>query len=99
MPSKPRYTRNGGTIPEHARVSYNCCGLCGHQPRTRDEEPNWAPIRWWDPDDGWKVTTLCGGCIEETEVRKPREGDFAMRTTNGVADDVNTDEDPAAAFQ
>lgn len=95
---KPQCTRNGGTIPAHARVSYNYCGLCGHQPRTSQDEPNWAPIRWWDPDDGWRITTLCGGCIEETSGRGPREGDFAMRTTNGVADDVNTDEDPLSAL-
>ena len=42
-----------------ARVTYNYCGICGHVPKTRTDEPNRAPLRWWDPDDGWKIGSLC----------------------------------------
>ena len=80
------------------RLSYNYCGICGRTPKTNTEEPNYAPIRWWDPDDGWKIGTLCRWCAEETEHDKPKPGDYAFEATNGVADDVNTDLDPIAAL-
>src|SRR5205823_4577598 len=51
----------------HAKTlhcSYNYCGICGHVPKTNDE-PNYAPLRWWDPDDGWKIGTLCHWCHDE----------------------------------
>ena len=74
--------------------SYNYCGICGHQPRTNNDEPNKAPVRWWDPDDGWKIGTLCPGCLEEFGSVKPKTTDFAYRDTNQVCDDCNTDENP-----
>ena len=40
------------------RCSYNCCGICGRTPN-ENEECNWAPIRYWEPDDGWCIGTLC----------------------------------------
>lgn len=88
--------------PEAARIgakcSYNYCGICGRVPRSNADEPNYAPLRWWDPDDGWKIGTLCRHCHEDTFHAKPKPGDYAYRTTNGVADDVNTDEDPINAL-
>jgi len=82
-----------------AKPSYNYCGICGHVPQTKQDEPNRAPLRWWDPDDGWKIGTLCRWCAEEALDRKPKEGDFAYRHTNGVCDsDPDTDEDPTAAL-
>ena len=81
-----------------ARISYNYCGICGRQPKNHLEEPNAAPLRWWDPDDGWKVGTLCRWCAEECLDRKPKQGDFAFRSTNGVVDDENTDEDSILAL-
>lgn len=80
-----------------AHVSYNHCGLCGRTPR-RDEEPNCAPLRWWDCDDGWKVTTLCRWCWNDTCDVRPKPSDFAFVRTNGVCDDEDTDEDPAEAL-
>lgn len=79
-------------------ISYNYCGICGRTPRTQLEEPNHAPVRWWDPDDGWKIGTLCRHCIEEFGKVKPKPTDYAFKATNGVADDVNTDEDPIEAL-
>lgn len=82
-----------------ARASYNYCGICGHTPRNDDDEPNRAPIRWWDPDDGWKIGTLCRGCFEQFGDVQPKESDFAYNRTNGVCDDSNTDEDESEALQ
>lgn len=81
-----------------SRISYNYCGVCGRTPR-QSEEPNYAPIRWWDPDDGWKIGTLCRHCHEDVHGVKPKRGDFAFGETNGVADDVNTDEDSILALE
>jgi len=82
------------------RISYNYCGICGHTPKSSSsfEEPNYAPLRWWDPDDGWKIGTLCRWCHDEVFLVQPKEGDFAFRRTNQVADDVNTDEDESLAL-
>ncbi len=85
-------------MKDHYRVSYNYCGICGRTPQTKLEECNWAPIRWWDPDDGWKIGTLCRCCIDESLSRRPKPTDCAYETTNGVADEVNTDEDPIEAL-
>ena len=82
---------------QQARISYNYCGICGHVPKD-ESEPNHAPLRWWDPDDGWKIGTLCHYCQDEVEFVQPKKGDFAFETSNGVADDVNTDEDPSLVF-
>lgn len=80
-------------------LSYNYCGICGHTPKSKHDEPNEAPVRWWDPDDGWKIGTLCRHCKEDTQGRGPKPGDFAFRSTNGIADEVNTDKDPIDAIQ
>ncbi len=82
-----------------AKLSYNHCGVCGHIPQSGDE-PNRAPLRWWDPDDGWKIGTLCIWCAEEVLDRKPHPDDYAVatRATNGVCDDCDTDEDPTEAL-
>lgn len=82
-----------------ARTTYNYCGICGHVPKTRQDEPNYAPLRWWDPDDGWKIGSLCRYCAEDALPREPRAGDYAFAETNGVCDaDPNTDEDPTDAL-
>ena len=82
-----------------ANASYNYCGVCGHIPQSGDE-PNRAPLRWWDPDDGWKIGTLCPYCAEEALDRQPKPEDYAVatRATNGVCDDCDTDEDPTEAL-
>lgn len=85
--------RAEGLRKKTIRISYNYCGICGHTPQSNTEEPNYAPLRWWDCDDGWKIGTLCHWCHDEVVNDKPKEGDYAFKSTNGVADDVNTDED------
>lgn len=82
----------------NSRISYNYCGICGRTPQTNLDEPNYAPLRWWDPDDGWKIGTLCSHCAREFLPVKPSKDDYAYRDTNGVCDDCNTDEDPIQAL-
>lgn len=79
------------------KISYNYCGICGHVPK-QNEEPNRAPLRWWDPDDGWKIGTLCECCAEDALEDTPDPEDYAYEKTNNVCDDCNTDEDPINVF-
>ena len=81
-----------------AHISYTHCGLCGRTPK-QNEEPNYAPLRWWDADDGWRITTLCRWCWEEVSEDRPKPTDYAARLTNGVCDDEDTDEDAAEALE
>ena len=83
---------------EKTRISYNYCGLCGRTPHTNLDEPNYAPMRWWDPDDGWKITTLCRHCWQDVCDDMPKAEDYAYRNTNGTCDVENTDEDAIAAL-
>lgn len=53
---------------------YGHCGVCG----TRDIVP--CAVRWWDPDDGWRLGVLCGACIEHVRDRGPRVDDYAVAT-------------------
>ena len=74
-------------------TSYIYCGICGHRPGANDE-PNYGPIRWWDPDDGWKVGTLCRHCAADAVHDKPEAGDYAWRGDGSEIIGVeNTDED------
>ncbi len=81
-----------------AKPTYNYCGICGRVPKTSKDEPNLAPVRWWDPDDGWKIGSLCRWCAEENLDVKPKPEDFAFDRTNHVADQTDTDEDPIEAL-
>lgn len=86
-------------IPKQAQCSYNHCGLCGRTPGEH-EETNWAPLRWWDCDDGWRITTLCRWCWDEVSDRKPDASDYAYRDHAGDActGEPDTDEDVLLAF-
>lgn len=80
------------------RPSYNYCGLCGYVPGKYDLH-NYAPVKWWDADDGWKITTLCYACMAETFDDRPQPGDYAYDTRRDLLDDnVNTDEDESLAL-
>lgn len=79
------------------RLSYNYCGICGRVPG-KLEEPNYAPLRWWDPDDGWKIGALCRWCHDAVCNNAPKPGDFAYQGTNTVCDHSDTDEDPSLAL-
>jgi hypothetical protein len=78
------------------KPSYNYCGICGFVPGNSalpEYQHNIGPIRWWDPDDGWKIGTLCFGCREAASGVKPKPRDFAFQASNGIADAIDTDED------
>lgn len=58
------------------------CGICGS--RTFAENPHDRgvvplAVRYWDPDDGWKMGVLCVGCGEDCTSHGPRPDDFACR--------------------
>ena len=78
-------------------ITYGFCRICGRRPGER-EEPNYGPLRWWDPDDGWKIGTLCRWCWDDAKDDQPKPGDFAYEDTNGVCDDLDTDDDPMLAL-
>lgn len=81
-----------------AHPSHNHCRICGRVPKTDRDEPNYAPLRYWDPDDGWCIGTLCRDCAEEVLDAHPKPGDFAFETTNQVCDIEDTDEDAIEAL-
>ena len=74
------------------------CAICGYVPNDVHTEPNRGPLRFWSPDDGWTIASLCAGCADEALPRKPHPDDYAYGTTNGVADDIDTDKDPLIAL-
>ncbi len=81
-----------------AKISYNYCRVCGYTPKTNNDEPNRAPLRFWDPDDGWKIGTLCRGCADEVLDVKPSPEDYAYRYQSDICtDEPETDEDPLLA--
>lgn len=80
------------------KSTFGPCSICGHHPRTEQDTPNVGPVRFWDPDDGWKIGTLCPSCMTEFGHVQPDPGDYAYRATNGVCDVVETDEDPQDAL-
>ena len=51
------------------------CGVCG------DTGPNLVPqaVRFWCPDDGWKVGVLCGPCCKNVRHRGPEPSDYAYK--------------------
>lgn len=81
--------------------SYIYCNVCGRTPDAEDE-PNYAPIQWWDPDEGWKIGTLCRSCAREAVARKPQPDDWASLHAEELGawsiDDSGTDEDPTLAL-
>lgn len=96
---------NESPWPSGTRSTYNHCQICGHRPGSSTSMPSWpeeheepdranmTPLRWWDPDDGWKIGTLCLDCWDEVSIRKPEEGDYAFELTNGVCDKADTEVD------
>lgn len=82
-----------------ARTTYNYCGICGRRPKL-SEEPNRAPLRWWDPDDGYKIGSLCRPCWEEVAEEKPKPSDYAYdaHRDDACSTDPETDEDPTEAL-
>ena len=81
-----------------AKPGYGMCVICGYHPEGDLEEPTHGPLRFWDSDDGWRIGSLCRWCAEDDLDAKPQPDDYAYRTTNGVCDHEETDEDPILAL-
>lgn len=47
------------------RPTNDYCEVCGYIPKAETREPNRVPHRWWNPDDGWHIGTLCRLCDDE----------------------------------
>ena len=81
------------------KPSYIYCNVCGRTPGA-DEEPNYGPIGWWDPDDGYKLGTLCREHIMERVPTQPDPSDYAYKEDGSFSiDDSGTDEDPIWALE
>lgn len=37
-------------------------------------------VRYWCPDDGWRMGVLCLHCLDDARVRGPRDTDYAVAT-------------------
>jgi len=59
------------------------CVICG------DERNLKKPIRFWDPDDGWRIGRLCPSCFETEAGRKPQPEDFAWDKRSEFVSDVD----------
>ena len=62
------------------------CGLCGETAPEGTSPLLPQAVRWWDPDDGWRLGVLCLGCGQEARTRGPHRDDFAVATRRPQAD-------------
>ena len=92
-PSKNKPTTAEVLAKKAIIYTQNYCRICGRTPG-RNEEPNYAPIRFWDADDGWIIGTLCRWCFYEVKDDKPQEDDYAYHFADDFCDELSTDEDP-----
>lgn len=60
------------------------CGICGD----RGEALIPQAVRFWDPDDGWKMGVLCGGCGIDAAENGPEPEDYAYRKSDSLKIDV-----------
>ncbi len=80
-------------------LTYNACCICGSQPQKEFDLMNLGPLRFWEPDDGWIIGTLCNYCYREYGNIQPDSSDYAYTETNTVCDKIATDSDPTIALQ
>lgn len=80
-------------------LSWNQCCICGYYPKSEITQ-NFGPMRFWDPDDGWRIGTLCGSCRTEYQDTKPQPEDYAYRDCRDdcCTNEPETDEDPILAL-
>src|SRR3990167_10665034 len=60
------------------------CGICG----SRGDELIPQAVRYWDPDDGWRMGVLCSYCGEEAAARGPKPDDYPVATRDEGAERV-----------
>ena len=85
--------------PPKLPLTWNGCRICGLQPDGKKSPMNIGPVRFWEPDDGWIIGSLCHSCHDEFGHRKPKPGDFAFESTNDICDEEATDEDAGIAIE
>ncbi len=84
------------TILSSKNFSYNSCCICGYTPSSNGDIPNYAPLKYWDCDDGWIIGTLCRECAMHNLLIKPKPSDYAYNKKENI--EIITDEDPIIAF-
>ena len=80
------------------QLTHGQCRICGYCPGPEKEACTFEPLRWWDCDDGWKISTLCHQCWLDVKDERPKPDDYAYWTTNGACDVEATDLDPTLAL-
>lgn len=79
--------------------TFNHCQICGHIPKDQYDELNLDCVKYWEPDDGWRIGTLCVDCFDEFGSIQPKPTDLAYQRRNEIADsNVNTESDPIDAL-
>lgn len=62
------------------------CGVCGESSR---ELIVARCVRFWSPDDGWKVGILCIYCAPEVAKRGPQPEDFAVKVLEDKSERID----------
>lgn len=61
------------------------CVICGD---FDDHETFTAPVRFWSPDDGWRIGRFCPAC-KPLMTRRPKPGDYAYDTKATYLSDMD----------
>ena len=83
--------------PKDMPRTLNYCRICGSTPRTVYHAQNIGPIKYWEPDDGWVIGSLCPDCYDDYGHARPKPDDYAYTMRDGYPD-IQTDDDPTLAF-
>ena len=92
------YVRSATRKIEKLNLSNNSCSICGSQPEDFRTPMNFGPIRYWEPDDGWTIGTLCRSCYLDYGNAQPKPDDYAYSVRDEYAASIDTDEDPFLAM-
>lgn len=65
------------------------CGICGD----RGDALVARAVRFWCPDDGWKMGVLCIHCGQEAAARGPRPDDYASVVREDAAERIDVTAD------
>lgn len=66
------------------------CAVCGEKATSAVTCPVVArAVRYWDPDDGWRVGVLCVHCAPGVAKHGPAPGDYAYRMVEDVAERID----------
>ena len=61
------------------------CGICGDTSEALVAEA----VRYWCPDDGWKVGVLCVACGADAASHGPKPDDYAYQPNDRCAENID----------